>query len=256
MTASGAAAARAPPSGPAACRRAVPGARHEQAQLGHGHGRRAEPGDLALVHDGDPVGQGVDLVELGRDDDHRDALVALLDDPAVHELDRPDVQAPGGLAGQQQPDPPAHLAGQDYLLLVAAGQGADRGIDRRGPDVKLVGQALRVLADGGQVHRDPPGVRRPVVGVQHEVVRHREVLDDPVLLPVFGDVGDACPQPVPGTGLGNVPGVQVHGPRGGPQAHERLAELGLPVALHPGDAEDLPGPDLERDAVHRVLVLA
>ena len=36
-----------------------------------------------------------------------------------------------------------------------------------------------------------------------------------------------------------------------PQAHQGLAQLGLPVALHAGDAEDLPGPDLEGDPVHR-----
>ena len=36
-----------------------------------------------------------------------------------------------------------------------------------------------------------------------------------------------------------------------PQAHQGLAQLGLPVALHAGDAEDLPGPDLEGDPLHR-----
>ena len=38
---------------------------------------------------------------------------------------------------------------------------------------------------------------------------------------------------------------------GGPQAHQRLAQLGLPVALDPGDAQDLARPDLERHPVHR-----
>ena len=37
---------------------------------------------------------------------------------------------------------------------------------------------------------------------------------------------------------------------GGPQPHQRLAQLGLPVALHPGHAQDLARPDLEGHPVH------
>ena len=39
--------------------------------------------DAAVVHHRDPVGEGEHLVELGGDDDHGGALVALLDDPLV-----------------------------------------------------------------------------------------------------------------------------------------------------------------------------
>src|SRR5262252_1034286 len=71
---------------------------HQQAEFLLGDGGRAEGDYLALVHDGDPVGQGVDLVELGRDDKHRRARVPLGDQALVHELDRADVEPSRGLA--------------------------------------------------------------------------------------------------------------------------------------------------------------
>src|SRR5215831_19743038 len=68
---------------------------HQQAEFLLRDGGWAERDDPALVHDGDPVGQGVDLVELGRDQQHGRALVSLGDQALVHELDRADVEAPG-----------------------------------------------------------------------------------------------------------------------------------------------------------------
>ena len=57
--------------------------------------------ELAAIHDGDPVGQLEDLVELGRDEQDRRAGVAHLDGPAVDELDAPDVQAARRLVEDQ-----------------------------------------------------------------------------------------------------------------------------------------------------------
>src|SRR5215469_8245877 len=86
------------------------GAGHHQAEFGLGRVGRAEADDLAFVHDGDPVGEGVNLVELGRHDDNGGALVAQPDDLLVHEFDRSDVQSPRGLAGEQHLDVAAHFA--------------------------------------------------------------------------------------------------------------------------------------------------
>src|SRR5215475_12573594 len=65
---------------------------HQQAELLLGDGGRAERDNPALVHDRDAVGQGVDLVELGRDEQHRRALVPLGDQALVYKLDRADVE--------------------------------------------------------------------------------------------------------------------------------------------------------------------
>ena len=87
--------------------------------------------------------------------------------------------------------------------------------------------------------------------VQHHVVGHGEGTYQTVFLPVLRDVGHAGPEPLGGRGVGQVLAAQRDPPRGGgPQPHQRLAQLGLPVALHPGHAQDLARPDLEGHPVH------
>ena len=221
--------------------------RHQQAEFLHRHRGRPEAGDPALVHDRDPVRERVDLVQLGRDDEHGHAVVALLHDAAVHELDRADVEATGRLAGHQHLVLPPEFPGQDDLLLVAAGQRAHRRVRGLGADVELLHPLGRVAGDGAQVEVDARGERRPVVAVQDHVVGHREGADQPVFLPVLGDVGDPRVQPLPGRAVGEVAAVQPDVPgRDRPQPEQRLAQLGLPVALHARQAEDLARADLER----------
>ncbi len=87
--------------------------------------------------------------------------------------------------------------------------------------------------------------------VEHHVVGHGEGADQPVFLPVLRDVGQAGPQPLGRRGVGQVMAASVTRPAaGGPQPHQRLAQLGLPVALHPGHAQDLARPDTEGHPVH------
>src|SRR5579875_197131 len=212
---------------------------HQQAELGCRDRRRAEPGDPALIHHGDAVGERVDLVELGGDDHDCHPAIALLDQAAVHELDRADVETAGGLAGKQQPDVPADLASQDDLLLVAAGQRADGGVDRGGAHVELGNAVTRMRPDRGEVEGHARGVRLPVVHVEDEVVGHGELAHQAILLAVLGDVPDAGSQPVPRAGIADVAAAEPDRPGGGHQAHQRLAQLGLPVALHAGDPEYL-----------------
>ena len=82
----------------------------------------------------DPVGEGEDLLELERHEQDGASLVALLDQPAVHELDRADVEAARGLRGDQNLRVALDLAGEHDLLLVAAGEaaGARASARRRG----------------------------------------------------------------------------------------------------------------------------
>ena len=57
--------------------------------------------DLALVDDEDPVGEREDLLELEGDEEDRAALVPLLDEAPVDELDRADVEAARRLGSDQ-----------------------------------------------------------------------------------------------------------------------------------------------------------
>src|SRR5215471_4823693 len=226
---------------------------HQQAEVLLGNGGRAEPDDLALVHHGDAVGQGVDLIELGRDDHHRHALVPLGDDAFVHALDRADVEAAGRLADDHQLDVAAHLPGDHDLLLVAAGQRPGRRRGGRGPNVILLDALDRRFPDGVQVQRDAGGVRRTVVDVEDWFVGDREVSHQAILGPILRDVADARVQPGTGRGVAQVGAVQPYRADRGPQAHQRLAQLGLAVPLDTGHAQDFAGPHLEGHAAHRPL---
>ena len=76
--------------------------------------------DLPAVHDEDAVGEIEHLVELERHEQHGAAGVALLDEAAVHVLDRADVEAARRLRRDQQPGVGLDLARQHDLLLIAA----------------------------------------------------------------------------------------------------------------------------------------
>src|ERR1039457_4551549 len=99
---------------------AGPRAGHQQAKHLHRYSGRPDAGYPPFVHHRDAVGQGVDLVEFGGDDQDRHPLIPFGHDAAVHELDGAHVEAPGRLAGHEQPQFAADLASQDDFLLVAA----------------------------------------------------------------------------------------------------------------------------------------
>ena len=78
--------------------------------------------DLPAIHDGDPVTQLEDLVELGRDEQHGRTRIPLLDRLAMDELDAADVEPARGLVEDEETEVAVELPGDDDLLLVAAGQ--------------------------------------------------------------------------------------------------------------------------------------
>ncbi len=93
-----------------------------------------------------------------------------------------------------------------------------------------------------------------VVGRQHQIIGDRVGQHQAGAFAVFGDIGHAQ--------LGDRRGVAVvvvaacyTDPAAGdsPQPVDRLDQLGLAVALYAGDAQDLAGVHLERNAVDRQL---
>ena len=101
----------------------------------------------------------------------------------------------------------------------------------------------------------PVGERRLVEALEHEVAGHRVAGDEPVLLAVLGDVGDAEPVDRARLVVGDVATVQRDRPALG-RAHpaQRLDELALAVALDAGDADDLAGAHLQVEAGDRPVV--
>ena len=149
------------------------------------------PDDPALVDDEDAVGEREHLLELERDEQHGASLVALLDEPAVHELDRADVEPARRLRRDQDTRVARHLARDHDLLLVAA---RERGRARAlvaAADVELGEELLAVGEELAEVQEAARRERRLRVVVQHEVLGERELEHEPAPVPVLGDVADA-----------------------------------------------------------------
>ena len=147
--------------------------------------------DLALVDDEDPVGERQDLVELEGDEQDGAALVPLLDEAAVDELDRADVEAAGRLRRDEDARVARDLARDDHLLLVAARERRGR---RLGPPPRTSNSFSSASRARDQPPREEPAVLRVrllAVVVQRDVLRQAEVEDEAAQLAVLGDVPDA-----------------------------------------------------------------
>ena len=126
-------------------------------------------GDAAGVHDRDPVGEVDELVEVGRDDEDGDAAIGELADALADRGDRPDVEAVGRLAEDDDARIERELASEDRLLDVAAAELADRRPLGRGPDVELLDERSRGRVDAGPVHGAPPPEGRLADALEEQV---------------------------------------------------------------------------------------
>ena len=90
------------------------------------------------------------LVEVERDEEDAAALVALGDELLVDELDRADVETAGRLHGQERVRLAVQLAGDDQLLLIAAGE-------RARPACPESGRARRTRASAARSGSRLPG---------------------------------------------------------------------------------------------------
>ena len=135
---------------------------HQQADLVLVGRPAVDDGDqLAAIDDGDPVRQLEDLVELGGD--QQDAVPASRLAIAWRWMNSmlPDVEAARRLVEHQQPQVARELAGDDDLLLVAAGQRPGRARRRTASGRRT--RAIRssaVVRIAASLRRMPRGVRR------------------------------------------------------------------------------------------------
>src|SRR5437764_3882434 len=112
-------------------------------------------------------------------------MVARIDQFAVDELGRADVHAARRLSSYQELATAGELAGDDYFLLIAAGERASRHAHRASPNVEFLSDALGEANDG--VAHDPDAVceGRSLVRTQHEVVGHGVAEHQSMLLAIF-----------------------------------------------------------------------
>ena len=143
-------------------------------------------------------------------------------------------------------------AGQQHLLLVAAGQVADQGVRAGRPDVEgldvAVGELVLLAA------RDLPGPAALGLHGQHDVGPDAQVADQPLRLAVLRGEGDLLVQRQPRAAQLDV----LPGDRGGPGvaaigAVEQPDQLGPSGAEQPGQADHLTGVDLQVERLDRAL---
>ena len=88
--------------------------------------------------------------------------------------------------------------------------------------------------------------------MQRDVLRDRELEHEAAPLPVLRDVPDACVEGFPRVRRGEiVPGDRDTAALDLAQPGERVDQLGLPVSVDAGDADDLAGAHAEGHAPHR-----
>src|SRR6478736_6247032 len=224
---------------------------HRDTELFLARGRRELSDDLALVNDEDPVGQREHLLELERDEEDRSSLVAFLDQAAVDEFDRADVEPSRRLSGDQDLRVAVDLTREHDLLLVAAGQapGARRGTAPA--HVELPDQRARPLNQ--PAGEEPAEARRGgrAVVVEREVLCDRVLEHEPPPLAVLGDVTEAGLEVAVRRLRGDVLAADADRPRfDRVQAGDRVDQLGLAVPVDPRDADDLACAYLQREGAN------
>ena len=156
-------------------------------------------------------------------------------------LDRAHVQAAGGLHRHDQRKIAVNLAGDDGLLLVAAGHAAGHG-DRAltGAHVVLLNQALGILANLVEADEAAPLEAGLIILLQHHVLLQGVIQDQAVLVAVLRDVAHARRAARADGGVGDVPAAERHAARGNLfKTRQRVNQLGLAVAVDARDAQDL-----------------
>ena len=109
----------------------------------------------ALVHDGDPVGEREDLVEVLADHEHSHAVGGRPAEVRVNGLDRADVEAARRLSGDEHDRLPLELAAEHELLEVPAGEVARRGVGAGRLDVVSRYERARDLRHASEPEHRP-----------------------------------------------------------------------------------------------------
>src|SRR5690606_7543801 len=212
--------------------------------------------DFTFIHHRNPVRQGQYLVQIRRDQEHRLALVADVNQQVADGGGGGHVQAPRGLAGDDQGRRLAELAADHQLLLVAAAQAAHGRRERRGHDLEPADDVPGVPAHLAPVDRPEHAPAEPglVVDAEDAVFQHGKLGHHAQAVPVLGHVGDAHAVELPRALAVDWLAEKVYpAPGDGPETRKGLNELRLPVAGDARDGEDLAGGDLKAHVLDDIL---
>ena len=200
--------------------------------------------DAPLANDEDAVDQAEDFLDLARHDDHRQASVGQRADQGVDLAARADVDAAGRLVEQQHPAVAQQPPGQHHLLLVAAGEGADRTRDTGRAYVERLRPLQRGRALGRPV--EEPGAGEPAEARHGDVLVDGLVEEEALALALLRRQPDARLDRGADGARSQTLAVDRHGAGGRlAGAVHRLQDLRTPRAHESGQADDLARRDLE-----------
>ena len=214
-----------------------------------------EPGAGALGHLA-PVAQhrhtvahAQHLGDLGRNEDQRQAALAQRQHQLHDLLLGRHIDAARRFIQDEQVWFGRQPAGQDGLLLVAAGELADGGLGVGGLDAQrqdvLLGQRL-LLAPGNEAQDAAFGLQR-----QHDVLAHRQLGDDGLGLALFRAIGHVGPHGI-AWGCEVQRAALQHEAAGviAVGAEEQAGGFGAARAQQAGQAQHFPRPHLQADGQH------
>ena len=177
----------------------------------------------------------------------------------MDEARRADIQSARRVYGDQHIRIGFQLAGENDLLLVAAGEIPDLLVGGLASDVVFADHLPGIGRDGLLFHMQAVqrGKLRLVGLLEHKIVRDRHVADQALQIPVLRDerhvVLDRGPRAEDRDLLSLA--LELAALRR-EHARQQLRELRLPVAVHTGNADDLAPADAEADVIEaRVLGL-
>ena len=125
------------------------------------------------------------------------------------------------------------------------------GLRAAAAHVELADQRAGALDQAAREEPAEPGSRRSVVVVQRDVLREAELEHQAAMLAILRNVADARVEHVARAAVRDLLAGDPDRARPGlAQAGDRVDQLGLPVAVHARDPDDLARVHLERDAAH------
>src|SRR6185369_17225099 len=210
--------------------------------------RRDARRDAAARDHQQPIADLEQLVELLADDEHRAAGVAQREQLAPDLRRGADVDAPGRLRDDEQLRLGVDLAADDELLQVAAREALRRRARAACLDVEALDQGSRERLD---VADPQPAARADRTRAREQrVLRQRQRRHGTAAEPLLGDeVQPVAAAPARRRARDVVLEQADRSRRRTPVlARDRRHQLLLAVARHAGDADDLAGADVERDA--------
>ena len=196
--------------------------------------------DAAFVHHRDAVADQQHLVEVVGDQQHRATAVASGQEGRLHVLGGVDVEATRRVHRDERCLGHERLAVDDQPLLVPAGEDARHRDERRRLDTRSVDQSPSELDDRRALQHERSGQVGAAIVAEDGVVTNGGRADESGADAVLGDVADS--------GVGEAPRRCVREPLPGhddvpvvdsAQPGENFRQLGLAVARHAGDPQDL-----------------